>query len=275
MKIPAGVPTREITIQASTYEEAGKPIPKFRFPQPFDLSFLNIAAFEALGLDPNGIVRTLNQTVAVENPRNTFAARIRAQAANGVYLTQEDLDKLLERYDCSGIIRSRSDATSLSTFERALRAVARELVKSWAGSGLFSADGKPQTVQRNRKDPKTGEMVPEPLGPGKLSIQDYEDLVEALANGEVWEGEEVTAPHHGMAVGTTIRYDFARWDGENPVRAPKYQPATDETGKPLPANLTALVEEMYKMAEAKVQATKDKLEKRKEVEAAAATFVPV
>lgn len=261
MKVPAGTPTRSVTVQAATYEDAGRTIPKFSFPQPFDLSFLNVDAFEALGLDPHGIVRTLNQTVAVENIRNTLAARIRAAAAKKIFLDQEDLDRLIATYDCSGIVRSRSDTTSLSQFERALRTTARELVKSWAAAGLFSEDGNPQTIQRNKKN-EAGESVPEPLGPGKLSIEDYEDLVEALASGEVWEGPEVTSAHHGMDVGQTIRYDFARWDGENPARAPKYIESKDDTGIPQPANLTALIEEMYKMAEQKVAAAREKAAKK-------------
>lgn len=238
-------PTRTITRHADLYEKFGGE-GKFDVPEPFELSDLNVEVIEEKGLIPGGVVKQLNQVFA-ENVANLLAAKIRAAAAAAKSLedlpSQATLNTIIANYDFSGVAR-RTDSSSLSKLERAIYSIARSQLKKLIRAGLLSADGKPETVQ-TAKDAEAGT-----LEPGKMPLQDFAALVDALVNGDKWIGPEATVERTDeegnvtLAVGQEITMDFG---GEAEF-------FTDEaTGESLPATPAALRQYVTELAEAQMK----------------------
>jgi hypothetical protein len=242
---PGSYPTRTITRHSDIYEKLGGD-GKFEIPEPFDLSDVNTEALEGKGLIPGGVVKQLNQVFG-ENVANLLAAKIRAAAPKATELSalpsQETLNTIIAGYDFSGVAR-RTDSSALSKLERAIYSIARNQLKKLIRAGLLAADGKPQTVQ-TAKDAEAGK-----LEEGKMPLQDFESLVDALVNGDKWIGPEATverADEDGnvsLAVGQEIVMDFG---GEVEFFE------DDATGETLPATPAALRQYVTELAEAQMK----------------------
>jgi hypothetical protein len=199
MILSSSTPTRARVVQGDYYPEDFA----FQMPRPFNES--NVAQLaDELGASASGLANQMNQVLA-ENLGNLLSARIKkvvkfnedlekAQAEGKqldveplVLPYQEDLDKMVESYDFSGVrATSGTSEESFTPLERIVYAYARKLIRGiLKTAGLASAGLKaPVTV------PKSRDAEP---GPNQISWDDFEDLVAALAEGTgVW-GE--SAPH--------------------------------------------------------------------------------
>jgi hypothetical protein len=199
MILSSDTPTRARVVQGDYYPEDFA----FQMPRPFNES--NCADLAAqIGAHAAGLANQMNQVLA-ENLGNLLSARVKKIAKFNEELladqakdkrldvglqefpTQEDLDKMVESYDFSGIrATSGTSEESLTPLERIVYAYARKLIRGiLKASGLSSAGLKaPVTV------PKSRETEP---GPNQISWDDFEELVAALAEGTgIWEE---SAPH--------------------------------------------------------------------------------
>lgn len=171
-------PTKTIVRQEAAYEAAGESGERVVI-LPIDLSCINSEELIRRGLSPAGLVIQMNQ-VTVENVGNLYAARARAAASKNESLpTQDDMDALLDSYDFSRI-RTTSEA-GMSEEERVFRSNLRTQLKRFLKMGLFTPDRTALTVQTVKE--ATEEKLPE----HKISIEDFNGLIESAAEGIEWE----------------------------------------------------------------------------------------
>lgn len=172
--LPADAKSKIIVRQESDYEAAGLD-GRRTIPLPFTLDCINEEAIMRLGFQPAGVVRTLNQAFA-ENLGNIYGANVRKAVAKQFPLpTIADMDALIAAYDFSGV-RASSEA-GMPEEERSFRTHLRKQLRSLLRGGTFSATGAPLTVQTKVEADK------EELPDNKMSIEAFESLVEAAAEG--------------------------------------------------------------------------------------------
>lgn len=181
--LPSTCKSHTFVRQEADYEAAGLSAER-EILLPFDLSCVNEEVLTERGLQPAGVVRQLNQ-VTVENIGNALGSKIRAAVAKKEALpTQADVDKLVASYDFSGL-RTTGEA-GMPESERMVRAELRSLLRSVARDGAFDPEGKSLSIQTEK------EAKAETLPAGKISIENFNNLVEAAAEGVEFEFNTIT-----------------------------------------------------------------------------------
>ena len=211
--LPSEHDTKVIVRQETDYNDAGLD-GRREIPLPFTLESINEENITGLGFLPAGVVRALNQTF-VENVANIHGSQVRNTIKKGLPLpAPEAMEEILKAYNFSGI-RTASEE-SMPEEERIFRSQLKKQLRSLLRQGAFSANGSALTVQTQPEATKN--ELPE----GKISLEDFETLVESAA-------EQVAFEYDGMS------FDFA---GE-----PEY----DEEGNF--ANYAAIVDFAHDLAE--------------------------
>ena len=205
--------TKVIVRQENDYTEAGLD-GRREIPLPFTLDSINEENIASLGFLPTGVVRAMNQ-VFVENVANIHGSQVRAAVKKGLTLPDsEAMEEILKAYNFSGIRTSSEE--SMPEEERVFRSQLKKQLRSLLRQGAFSADRSPLTVQTQPEASR--KELPE----GKISLEDFDTLVESAA-------EQVVFEYDGMS------FDFA---GE-----PEYDEAGDFN------NYAAIVDFAHDLAE--------------------------
>jgi hypothetical protein len=185
---------------------------EFLVYEPFTLEHVNVDALVALGVQPAGVVRQLNQ-VTVENLGNAIRSRIvSAESAGSSAPDQSVMDQVMANYDFSGV-RAASTEEGLPEDLKLQYSIARDNLRDYARNGNFSADGSSQTIQ-TVKDSDEGV-----LKPGKMSLDEFESLVACCIEGLAWEGPVITKANNPARIGQPLVIDFGVepvFDGEIP-----------------------------------------------------------
>ena len=193
--LPADCPTKTIVRQEAMYEAAGESGERVVL-LPIDLSCVNADELIKRGFQPAGLVRQMNQ-VTVENIGNLYAARVRAAASKNEPLpTQEDMDKLIDSYDFSGV--SASSEAGMPEEERVFRSNLKTQLKRFLRMGLFTPDRTSLTVQTVKEASATPPELPE----NKISIEEFNNLVECAAESVEWNFLE-----HSYNFGDEVKFD--------------------------------------------------------------------
>ena len=172
---PADLKPKTIVRQEADYEAAGIPAERV-IPLPFDLACVNSEVLIERGATPAGVVRQMNQ-VFLENIGNALGSKARAAFANNVTPpSQEDVDAMVAAYDFSGIRASGGDS-GLPESERLFRTELRAMLRAVARDGALDPEGNPLTVQTAK------EAKEDKLPEGKISLEDFDSIVEAAAEG--------------------------------------------------------------------------------------------
>jgi hypothetical protein len=163
-------PVRGRQIQASIYEDAGKPDFVFEIPQPFMAE--HVEGVSAIGANPAGVAQQLNQVLA-ENLGNNLAARIKKAAkANQPLPTQEDMDQLYAEYDFTGM---RSSTVSIANlFDRCFYKAAGQFLRKLFKKKGYQDMAAPVTVAKKGDEPN-GQQI---------SYEDFEAEIARLMDGE-------------------------------------------------------------------------------------------
>ena len=149
---------------------------------PFDVDDTR-ESIETKGVSWAGLIRQLNQ-VYKENLGNSFGAKVRAADSKGEELPgQEVMDALVAAYDFSGA--RTSSESGMSEDEKELRSVLRTQLKAILRGGGVFADYE-LTVQTQKE--ATEGVLPE----GKISVEDFNSLLENAAEGGVFEYSEAS-----------------------------------------------------------------------------------
>jgi len=186
-------PTKTIVRQEAAYEASGESAERTVI-LPIDLECVNSDELVRRGLSPAGLVIQMNQ-VTVENIGNLYAARVRAAASKNEPLpTQEDMDALIDSYDFSRV-RTTSEA-GMPEEERVFRSNLRTQLKRFLKMGLFTPDRTALTVQTVKE--ATAEELPD----NKISIEEFNNLVEAAAEGIEWAFLD-----HSYDFGAEVKFD--------------------------------------------------------------------
>lgn len=174
-------PTKTFVRQVEDYEAAGLD-PQMTLIMPVTIDD-DRASIEAKGISWAGLMRQVNQ-VFRENLGNSFGARVRAAVTKNQPLpTQAELDSLVASYDFSG---ARTTAeTGISEGEKVFRSVLRLRLKDLLRVGVFSEDSETPLVVQSKK-----ESTEKTLPAGKISLEDFEALVDAAAEGADFEFED-------------------------------------------------------------------------------------
>jgi hypothetical protein len=168
--------TKTIVRQKDDYESVGLD-PNIEIIMPFTAED-DRASIEAKGVNWAGLMRQCNQ-VYKENLGNSFGAKARAAFdKNETPPGQAEMDELVAAYDFSGA-RAVSEA-GMSEEEKALRQMLRTQLKAiLRGGGVFSDEELTvQTVKEANEN-----VLPD----GKISVEDFNSLLENAAEGGVFE----------------------------------------------------------------------------------------
>lgn len=173
--------------QAANYEAADLD-PTMSIVVPFTAED-DRETIESKGVNWAGLMRQMNQ-VFKENIGNTFGSKIRTAVSKSDPLpSQDDLNELVDKYDFSGA--RISTETGMSEEEKAFRSVLRARLKLFLRAGVFSGDWDPKTGQgsplvvQTKKEADT-DTLPE----GKISVEDFDSLLEAAAERAIFEYED-------------------------------------------------------------------------------------
>lgn len=170
-------PTRTRTIMEEAYVNAGFADFQFIVYQPFTAE--HFEAVTKVGASPQGVANQVNQVLA-ENLGNSMAALVRAAVKNGTPLPiQEDMDKLYDEYEFSGVRRSKSGLSPNSLLVRIFYRLAGSFIKRLLKKKGYQEMAAPVTVA------KRGE---EPVG-NQISFETFEGEVERLVEGDGPWGE--------------------------------------------------------------------------------------
>lgn len=203
MKITPETPTRRI---------ARKDI-EFTVAEPFTLEHVNEEALLALGAQPAGVVRQLNQ-VYVENLGNAIRSKIITAESNSTPAPDQSvMDILQSNYDFSGV-RTSTGEEGLPEDLKIQYRIARENLRDYARNGNFSADGTAQTIQ-TIKEAKEGS-----LKPTKMALEEFNALVECCVEGLAWEGPTITKANNPERIGQPLVIDFSiepAFEGDIPL----------------------------------------------------------
>jgi len=168
-------PMRARVIQGDAYADAGQPDFAFQIPQPFVAEhFANLADIGVVGV---GFANAANQLLA-ENLGNNMAGRIKKAVKDGTPLpTQEDMDKLYEAYDFSGVRISSLAAGTL--FDKIMFRNASTFIRRLVKQLGYQDMPAPVTVAKKNDEPTEGQ----------ISYDTFEDEVGKLIRGEGPWGE--------------------------------------------------------------------------------------
>lgn len=174
-------PVKSFVRQEADYNDAGLD-PVRTIVLPFTTED-DRESIEAKGINWAGLMRQANQ-VYKENIGNSYAAKARVAFANEKTPPgQPELDELVRNYDFSGA--RISSESGMPEGERIFRSTLRARLKDLLRFGVFSEDPEAKlTVQTQR------EATQEELPPNKISIEDFETLVESAAECAVFEYED-------------------------------------------------------------------------------------
>lgn len=141
-------------------------------------------SIEAKGINWPGLMRQLNQ-VYKENVGNLFAAAIRkALSKNEPLPGQKELDAIVAKYDFSGVRVSSGDS-GMSEAEKVFHSILRSRLKDLLRAGIFSADRETKLTVQTQV-----ELAENELKDGKVSVEDFETIVEAATEGAVFDYED-------------------------------------------------------------------------------------
>lgn len=178
-------PTRSRTIQEAIYEDAGISNHSFNIPTPFTAAMFTDVG-ETVGANATGLANQMNQVLA-ENLGNNMASRIKKAAADSKKAhgsvraedlpAQDDMDKLYDSYDFTGI--RASAAASGSLFDRIMFRISSALIRKLIKDKGYRDMPAPVTVARRGAD----------AADGQIDYETFESEVLLLVDGEGPWGE--------------------------------------------------------------------------------------
>ena len=210
--------------QADAYEKAGIPA-DFTIDLPFAANYeslFNVEALQAIGIEPVGLARQLDQ-VYLENIGNNLASRIKTAAKKSQPLpTQADLDELIAAYDFSGARTTSSEG--LSSDERTLFSEIKKYCrKAFVTDKVFNQNGF--YVTRIQTGKEAGEVAAKleagedvSLPKGTLALDEFNAFVQAAFDGTVVEVSDAEGMSHTIDFGSEVMQQWLSQPREDAAR---------------------------------------------------------
>lgn len=181
-------PTRARAVQADAYPEDFA----FLMPRPFN-EFNCASLAEDVGANAAGLAHQLNQVLA-ENLGNNLAQRIKQAVAYNIKAEAEGtetiplpdqatLNEMAASYDFTGIRSRGVSESSMTALEKVIYAYARNSIRSILKEQGYEGIRPCKVAKKDTE-----------AGPGEISYDLFESLVEDLAEGNgVWAESEAHA----------------------------------------------------------------------------------